>query len=320
VCGCVVFNNQMWVIGGYAYPDVWKSSDGVNWTLALAQGPWGIRYKPYVVVHAGKIWLMGGYDLSDLSYSPLNDVWSSPDGVTWTRVLEHAPWEGRAAIHGQVVFDGRIWILGGGQYPYGAATTEKYFRDVWSSTNGVDWTLVTASAPWPARLHHNVAVYADRLWVMDGHDGRDVPGAPPRLLNDVWVSSDGADWSEIPGAPWSPRHAAATYAFDGDLYLTAGFLVNDVWKFHLAGNIEIDEGASTTASTAVTLALAPPDPSVDAMQFSNDGTAWSTVEPYARTKAWALPAGAGTKTVYVRFRRGGTWTQPFSDSIAYTGS
>ncbi|MGH9307833.1 MAG: hypothetical protein ACRD1U_00570, partial [Vicinamibacterales bacterium] len=320
VCGCVVFNDRMWIIGGYGNPDVWTSSDGLHWTLALARGPFGPRYKPYVVVHDGRIWLMGGFDLTNFSYTPLNDVWSSTDGVTWTRVLEHAPWEGRGGIHGQVVFDGKIWIVGGGQYTYGSVTTERYFRDVWSSADGVTWTRATADAPWPGRLHHNTTVYADKLWVFAGHNGRDTPGAAGQLRNDAWVSADGVNWMELAGTPWSPRHAAATYTHEGDLYLSAGFLVNDVWKFHLAGNIEIDEGAYTTATTTVMLALSPPHPAVDAMQFSNDGVSWSSVEAYARTKSWTLAAGAGGKTVYVRFRRGGAWTRAFSDSITYTGS
>jgi hypothetical protein len=321
VCGCVVFNNRMWIIGGAGVPDVWSSADGVQWTLALAQGPWGRRYKPYVVVHAGKIWLMGGFDLGDGSYRPFNDVWSSPDGITWTRVLEHAPWEARGAIHGEVVFDGKIWVIGGGQYWQPTDPYESYFNDVWSSTNGVDWTLVTKHAPWPARLHHNIAVYADRLWVFAGHHGIDRPGGVVRLLNDVWVSTDGVNWMELRGTPWSPRHAAATYSYRGDLHFMAGFLVNDVWKFHLAGNMEINDGAAATTNASVTLTLAPPDPSVAEMQFSNDGLSWSQPEAYGRIRTWTLAAGAGSKTVYVRFRRAGdAWTRTFEDGIMYNGT
>lgn len=313
-CGCVVFNNRMWIVGGNGYPDVWVSDNGVAWTRLLAAGPWGRRYKAYVVAHAGRIWLMGGYDY--LSFVPFNDVWSTTDGVTWTRVLEHAPWAGRGAIHGTAVFDGKIWILGGGQYPHGSTTGERYFNDVWSSADGVSWTLVNGQPPWRPRLHHNVAVYADRLWVMDGHDSVD---GRVNLLNDVWVSQDGVNWMELKGTPWSRRHAAATYAHDGTLFFTAGYLVNDVWKLHLAGNIEINDGDATTASAAVTLALAPPDPAVDAMQFSNDGVTWSAPEAYARTRNWTLSAGAGAKSVHVRFRRSGVWTRSYADAIVLNG-
>ncbi len=312
-CGCVVFDDRMWIIGGNGYPDVWVSADGVQWTLALAGGPWGQRYKPYVVVHGGKIWLMGGFDTSDLSYAPYNDVWSSTDGVSWTRVLAQAPWQARGAIHGGAVFDGRIWIIGGGQYPQPPATQERLFSDVWSSANGRDWTLVTSQAPWLPRIHHSTVVYADKLWVLAGHDA-------DGLKNDVWVSEDGARWTELPGAPWSHRHAAATLVHNDTLWLMAGFLVNDIWKLSLAGNVVINDGAAATASTAVTLTLSPPDSSVDAVQFSNDGVLWTQPEAYARTRSWTVPAGAGSKTVHVRFRVRGAWTQAYTDGILYNGT
>ena len=208
-------------------------------------------------------------------------------------------------------------MIGGGQYVQPADPLEHYFADVWATTNGVNWTLVTARAPWSGRIHHNVAVYADRLWVIGGHNGADVRGGSVQLLNDVWVSSDGVGWLELPGTPWTPRHAAATYAFRDDLYLLAGFLVNDVWKLRLAGAIEINSGDTIAAARTVMLSLAPPAPDVEAMQFSNDGVTWSAPEMYARQKTWTLTAGRGGKRVFVRFRKpGGGWTQAFADSIA----
>jgi hypothetical protein len=38
------------------------------------------------------------------------------------------------------------------------------------------------------------------------------------------------------------------------------------------------------------------------MEFSNDSSAFSSTEAYSSTKAWTLPTGDGTKTVYVRFQ------------------
>ena len=49
--------------------------------------------------------------------------------------------------------------------------------------------------------------------------------------NDVWYSEDGTDWHELPGTPWSPRHAASVFVFDDALRVVAGNnMESDVWK------------------------------------------------------------------------------------------
>ncbi len=70
------------------------------------------------------------------------------------------------------------------------------------------------------------------------------------------------------------------------------------------GSVSINAGAAYTGSTAVTLTLSAADASsgVVQMRFSNDGTAWTSWEAYATTRAWTLTGGDGTKTVYAQFR------------------
>ncbi len=55
---------------------------------------------------------------------------------------------------------------------------------------------------------------------------------------------------------------------------------------------------------------------LDAMQFSDDGVNWSSWEPFAASKTYTLPAGDGTKTVYIRVRdKVGLASSVASDSI-----
>jgi hypothetical protein len=61
-------------------------------------------------VYGDRIWVMGGSDINNYAF---DDVWSSADGANWTREMEHAPWAGRTA-HTSVIFNHRLWILGGG--------------------------------------------------------------------------------------------------------------------------------------------------------------------------------------------------------------
>jgi hypothetical protein len=70
-----------------------------------------------------------------------------------------------------------------------------------------------------------------------------------------------------------------------------------------SGSIAINAGASYVNSTSVILNLSASDPetSVYQMRFSNDGSTWSGWEAYAASKAWTIPGGDGTKTVYVQY-------------------
>ncbi|MEM5853852.1 MAG: DUF2341 domain-containing protein, partial [Candidatus Aenigmatarchaeota archaeon] len=118
----VVFNNKIWVIGGYdgSYKnDVWYSSDGINWTQATSNAGWSARYSHSSVVFNNKIWVIGGYDGS---YK--NDVWYSSDGINWTQATSNAGWNIRYG-HSSVVFNNKMWVMGGW-------TGSSFKNDVWA--------------------------------------------------------------------------------------------------------------------------------------------------------------------------------------------
>lgn len=83
------------------------------------------------------------------------------------------------------------------------------------------------------------------------------------------------------------------------------------------GTIVINNGAEYTKSTWATLTLSATDVTpVTQMQFSNDGSTWTTPEAYAPAKSWPLTSGDGTKTVYVKYKDTvGLWSDPIPDSI-----
>jgi len=85
-----------------------------------------------------------------------------------------------------------------------------------------------------------------------------------------------------------------------------------------SGSITINSGAAATNTAAVTLTLSASDNagSVSQMQFSNDGSTYSTAEAYATTKSWTLTSGDGTKTVYAKFKdTAGNWSAAATDTI-----
>src|SRR3990170_1669525 len=85
------------------------------------------------------------------------------------------------------------------------------------------------------------------------------------------------------------------------------------------GTILINGNATYTSSASVTLTLSCSDGGTGCsqMQFSNDGTTWSTLESFATTKSWTLSGGQGSKTVYARYRDGaGNTSTNYTDTIS----
>jgi hypothetical protein len=232
--GYVVYKDKMWIIGGdcnqgHYHPDVWNSEDGKVWTRVTGSLPWGHRALQLVYAFKGKIWAMGGQTMpgfvKDEKFPETfyNDVWCSEDGSKWTRVLEHAPWSPRGMSSGVVIFNDRLWILGGGTYDTPTTKTRQFYNDVWSTADGVEWTRHIEHAPWHPRQYHEVAVWDGKMWVMEGWNGKN--------RNDVWYSSDGVNWAELPGTPWAIRHAASVFVYQDALWMVAGNNMEpDVWK------------------------------------------------------------------------------------------
>jgi len=237
--GYAVYKNKLWIVGGDAnqghyHDDVWNSEDGRDWTwVNKGRGvPWGPRGLHYTLVFKDKIWVMGGQTMPKMVPSAevfYRDVWNTMDGIDWMQVRPVEPyWPARGMIGGNVVFNGRMWILGGGTYDTPTTPFRRFFGDVWSSADGVHWRHDVKVAPWPPRQYHEVAVFDDRMWVLEGSN------EPGVSRNDVWYSADGVNWYELPGTPWGPRHAASVFVHANALWMLGGSdrgkMGKDVWK------------------------------------------------------------------------------------------
>lgn len=230
--GYAVFRDKLWIIGGDANQrhyqnDVWNSVDGKTWSLVTTQVPWAPRCLHHTVVFQDRLWVLGGQTMP--AFAPAGeifyrDIWNSSDGVHWERVEPREPyWTARGMIGGAAVFQDRIWILGGGTYDTPQTPQRQFFNDVWSSADGVTWTCHTRSAAWTPRQYHDVAAFDGRLWVLEGWNQTN--------RNDVWHSADGVVWQELPGTPWSARHAASVVVHADALWVIAGNnMESDVWK------------------------------------------------------------------------------------------
>lgn len=153
--------------------------------------------------------------------------------LSWVKVTEHAGFRPRDSA-GEVVYDGKMWLLGGWFDSFGP-----FPRDVWNSDDGVHWKQVTAEAPWRHGDLPVSLVFQDKLWMLSGwYDGRR-PTATAG--NEVWCSSNGVQWQcATAKAPWAARCAAAGAVLDGKMWILGGTkqyyfgtekdLLNDVWS------------------------------------------------------------------------------------------
>lgn len=233
--GNVVHNDKIWVVGGdciqkYHQSDIWNSTDGINWECVCESAPWSPRVLHYTIAFAGYIWVIGGQTMpgfvSGADEVFYNDVWRSVDGKNWECVLDSAPWKPRGMIGGSATHNGKICLLGGGTYDTPATPERTYYNEVWQSADGISWEIVTQQAPWLPRQYHDVAVFDNALWVLEGYNKRN--------LNDVWFSTNGKDWTEIPDTPWNPRHASSIFVFNEGLYVVTGNnMESDVWKLRI---------------------------------------------------------------------------------------
>lgn len=180
------------------------------------------REQHQVVEFNDKLWLIGYGGVRGSRFG--SDVWSSNDGVAWREETPDSGVPARANYQA-AVFDGKIWLIGGVSDPL---NNTGYLNDIWSSEDGVNWTLEVASGDFSGRQGHQLLVFNNRLWLLGG-SGAD------GLLSDVWSTNNGVDWTqEVDEADFGGRSDFQSLVFDQRLWVIAGEGIggdlNDVWS------------------------------------------------------------------------------------------
>jgi len=251
------------------FNDVWRSRDGIHWKQMTDAAQWSGRAGLSSVVYRGEIYIMGGSfndDPAVIGGPPTrvyyNDVWKSRNGRDWIQMTDNAPWSPRAGSI-VVVKNDYMYLLGGEDGFTCLPDTTRcppYFNDVWRSSDGANWELVTESAEWAPRPGHQVVVMKNHFVLFGGFGLSNIPEDPFKASNpmDVWISRDGAKWKQVSDSPWNAvtpeeikydfdalvvkkgrgRHRPSIYTFGGDRetfdfndinnYLNVD---NDVWRF-----------------------------------------------------------------------------------------
>ena len=190
--------------GGYQPASVYVTNDTFNlnnWTsldptpgndVSGANPPWyqaGVYYNGY-------IYLTGG-DILPTSGITTDQVWRSRDGTDWELIGKlpssgaHPGYPessgGERRGHKIVVLNNKMVLLGGG-YEYVNQNS------VWSSIDGINWELLTANGPGVGELFP-AAVMNNTLYVAAHYSSRNPLNTDGVMLEDLWSSADGANWT-----------------------------------------------------------------------------------------------------------------------------
>lgn len=226
----------MVLAGGFApvpANDVWVTEDGVTWRF-VQHAPWSPRAWHAAVVFNHTLYVMGGTPLN-------NEVWRMSsiayDGtrwhMQWQRIDAEMPWSPRSGLQvvrhfgttlpltasmSEVQQQETMVLTGGyGGWPVGDSRYDAFRcrNDVWSSTDGKNWALLTNNAPWAARAWHGFSTWGKdgaawedrfvagsraRMWMVGGaYIGQKGTAVVYNMYGyvDTWWSRNGVNWTRV---------------------------------------------------------------------------------------------------------------------------
>jgi hypothetical protein len=202
-----VVHDRMWA---FHTRGNWSSADGKTWTRSpLPDAGLNPGYQKYVLFHDA-VYALGTMQGNYLDMRLGSRIVRTRDFKTWEVVAEQSNLPARV-FYGAVVYDGRIWLMGG-------FDGSKYYNDVWTSTDAVHWERVTEHAGWSPRDVDLAVMFRNRIWVIGGGviDGQPEINANSR--REAWSSSDGTRWTHAPDRA-GPAWGGTPVVFDDQLWL-----------------------------------------------------------------------------------------------------
>jgi len=152
---------------------------------------------------------------SGLSAEDTTYVWA---GLLWMSITPPDQLLGRNG-HSFLVFNDALFIIGGNR------------SDAWSSSDAVNWTMLTTTAPFGKLFGHATVVFSRRLWIIGGKTG------PAKYSSPVWSSSTGVQWQQEGTLPFTKRHYHTATVFQGKIWVIGGIgdsetepFLNDIWS------------------------------------------------------------------------------------------
>jgi hypothetical protein len=217
----IAFNNKLWLLDTFGKAGPWSSADGKNWEQSTEPTPFTRYSHNKFAVFNNKLWMIGAYNES---YEPLNESWSSSDGIHWHLESQDAGF--LTQNYGLIVFKKQLWLVGyklswsssdgihwsrhdsdflhsGYQFlemngqlwffivPNRVGESSEFTKEVWTSKDAINWKQLTKDAPIPG-LGTTTVSFKNKLWMIGG--AYDVGDVAP--IDTIRSSVDGISWSE----------------------------------------------------------------------------------------------------------------------------
>jgi hypothetical protein len=242
---------------GAKLTDVWSSPDGITWQAeptytelsALASGKfiatedrayvfedldghsytmdrvmsstdlrnWRVEYWNGAAPRMAEVFPFGGgcVGFGSIGYGrTAAGVYSSRDGINWGRLPDFMPDRFGYAV---TAHDGKIWYIGG-YTPQTVDSPETLYNDVWSTTDGRNWTRVLESAPFEPRTDSKAISFGGKLLVIGGHGGPTTQD----FYGDVWSTDDGIAWTKLTDTAFAGRDPGELIEYADRLLVIGG--------------------------------------------------------------------------------------------------
>lgn len=199
---------------------IWESVNGLNWQK-YDKADWGERISMACVYFKDTLWMFGGMMYQERRF--VNDIWFSADGINWTKASNNAEWQPRK---GQTIltYKNKLWLFGGSN-AVADLSPNSFLNDIWSSEDGMHWTLEKASAEWQGREYPQILMFNDILYMLGGQGH-----------SDIWKSTNGKDWTLLTNeSAWKQRYDQGTLVYDNKIWVFGGrdsnstVAHNDTW-------------------------------------------------------------------------------------------
>lgn len=215
----LVFDGQLLLHDGSGF---WRTSDGSEWTkdnAATDFGP-GPHWAPggTLMVHKGALWDVRSNQLG------AGNVWKRNADGKWSVVRDEIDWQ--ADDGWAFSFRDKLWYVGG-MRTVNWTNQLQPVSQIWSSSDGEDWNVVTEQTPWDGLEGHNHFLFGGKMWIVGGHDRNGRSGG-------IWTSENGTDWEELSARPdvfSPPEGQVQLFATEAILWAleNTGGNVNTLW-------------------------------------------------------------------------------------------
>lgn len=218
-----VFKNEIYMSASCDSSEIWRSSNGNNWTATVEDG-FGDTYNEF-----DQMIVFGDYLYLEVYNRETGvEVWRTNNGTDWRQVNDSGFGNvDMAGIDSIVVFNGYLYI--GTQ---GNVSTDP---EIWRTRNGTTWSRVDTGelGSWSI---YSMATFNDRLFAGTVHGVADII---------LWYTNSGTEWTSINmsetfgerSSEDSNINKSSMVVFKDNLYLgTENFLGTEIWRTNNGAN------------------------------------------------------------------------------------